>query len=325
MADTSCPSPPVTLTNEPPAQSTTAQSALLPRPDRSLGWIVLNALWGTWFLIAVHVGALAVFLTGTTWQDWVLFPLMMLFRGYVTTIGYHRYFSHRAFKTSRPVQFLLACACCLNLQRGPLWWAAIHRHHHRHSDDDHDAHSPVRGSIFWSHCGWMFSTLEEPNWDSVRDLRRFPELVWLERFWLLPPLLLAAVMYLVGGWSMVCLDFCLTAAIAMQAAFTVNSLGHLIGWQRYQTNDSSRNSFLMGFVTLGDGWHNNHHHYPHSANHGFFRGEVDSSYNLIRLMAWLGLIWDVRKAPPHKVAAVAARPSAAAIAPATEGRLQTDS
>ena len=274
---------------------------LTARPDRSLGWIIFNSVRGTWFLVAFHVGVLGLLWTGTTWLDWMLLPLWLLARGYITTIGYHRYFSHRAFKTSRVGQFVLGFLCCINLQRGPLWWAAIHRHHHRHSDDEYDAHSPVTGSFFWSHCGWTFATLEEPDWNSVRDLRRYPELVWLERFWLMPAVLAVGACWLIGGWSMVCLDFCLSAVIVSHFTFLVNSLGHRVGWRRYETSDQSRNSFILAFLTLGDGWHNNHHHYPHSANHGFFRWEVDSSYRMICLMARLGLVWDVREAPRHKL------------------------
>jgi stearoyl-CoA desaturase (delta-9 desaturase) len=277
--------------------------ALTPRPDRSALWIIANSLWGTWFLVLVHLGAVAVFVTGTSGLDWLLLPVFLVARGYITTVGYHRYFAHRAFKTSRVGQFVLAWLCCLNLQRGPLWWAAIHRHHHRHSDDEHDTHSPVTGSFFWGHCGWVFATLEQPDWNSVRDLRRYPELVWLERLWLLPPLVLLAACWLVGGWSMVCLDFCVSAVVILQITFLVNSLGHRVGWRRYETSDRSRNSVWLALLTLGDGWHNNHHHYPHSANHGFFWWEVDSSFSVIQVLAWLGLVWDVRRAPAHKVEA----------------------
>jgi stearoyl-CoA desaturase (Delta-9 desaturase) len=276
-------------------------ASLMPRPDRSALWIICNSVRGTWFLMAIHLGVLGVLLTGTTWLDWLLLPAFLVVRGYITTVGYHRYFSHRAFKTSRLGQFMLGCLCCVNLQRGPLWWAAIHRHHHRHSDDEHDAHSPVTGSLFWAHCGWTFATLEQPDLKGVRDLYRFPELVWLERLWLLPPLLVAAACWLVGGWSMVCLDFCLSAVLVLHGAFLVNSLGHRVGWQRFPTRDQSRNSFVLAFLTLGDGWHNNHHHYPRSANHGFFRGEVDTSFGLIRLLERLGLVWDVRPVPDHKL------------------------
>jgi stearoyl-CoA desaturase (delta-9 desaturase) len=147
----------------------------------------------------------------------------------------------------------------------------------------------------------MFATLEEPDWGSVRDLRRYPELVWLERLWLVPGLLLASLFYLIGGWGMVCLDFCLTAVIALHGASVVNSLGHLVGTRRFPTRDHSRNSLLLALITFGDGWHNNHHHYPHAAQAGFFRGEVDSSFRVIRALERVGLVWGVRRVPPHKL------------------------
>jgi stearoyl-CoA desaturase (Delta-9 desaturase) len=252
-------------------------------------------------LVLVHLGALAGLLTGANLLDWILLPVFLVLRGLITTVAYHRYFAHRSFKTSRPFQFLLACLCCTNLQRGPLWWAAIHRHHHRHSDEPADAHSPVQGGFFWSYMGWMFVTLEEPDWRHVRDLSRYPELAWLERFWLLPPLLLAAALWALGGWSAVCVCFCLTVVLALHGASFVNSLGHLVGSRRYPTADRSRNSFLLALATFGDGWHNNHHHYPHAARAGFFWWEVDSSYLAIQLLAKLGLVWSVRQVPLHKL------------------------
>lgn len=284
-----------------PSAPGTLHAVLTPRPGRSRGWIVFNAVRGTWFLVLLHMGALGTLLTGATRLDWLLLPLFLVVRGLTTTVVYHRYFSHRSFKTSRPLQFALACLACTNLQRGPLWWAAIHRHHHRYSDEPNDVHSPLQGGFLWSYGGWMFATLEEPDWSSVRDLRRYPELVWLERFWLLPGLLLAGAFCLIGGWSMVCLDFCLTAVVATHGASVVNSLGHIMGSRRYPTRDRSRNSFLLAMVTFGDGWHNNHHHYPHAAQAGFFWWEIDGGFRLLRLLEWLGLVWDVRRVPQNKL------------------------
>src|SRR5262249_45618031 len=198
-------------------------------------------------------------------------------------------------------QFILGCLCCVNLQRGPLYWAAIHRRHHRHSDEPGDPHSPIRGGFPWAYFVWMFASLEEPDWATVKDLRRYPDLIWLERFWLVPPLLVAAGFWLMGGWGAVCVGFCLPAVIALHGASIVNTLGHLIGTRRYQTRDRSRNSFLLACLTLGDGWHNNHHHYPHSARAGFFWWEVDGSYRLICLLRRLGLVWDIGEVPPNKL------------------------
>jgi stearoyl-CoA desaturase (delta-9 desaturase) len=275
--------------------------ALTPRPDRSRLWIAYRAVKGTWFIVLIHVGALATVYTGASRLDLLLLLALLYVRGLLVTIGLHRFFSHRSFKTSRPLQFILAFLCCANMQRGPIWWAAIHRHHHRHSDDPDDAHSPVRGGFLWGHCAWVFVTLESPEHGTVRDLTRFPELVWLERLWLVPGFLLAGVCWLVGGWSLLCAGFCLSAVIVMHTAFLVNSLGHLVGSRRYPTADQSRNSFLLAVLTLGDGWHHNHHHYPHSANHGFFWWEIDTSYRVIRLLERVGLVWDVRPVPPHKL------------------------
>jgi stearoyl-CoA desaturase (delta-9 desaturase) len=251
--------------------------------------------------IVVHVGAACVFLTEPTWIDWTVLAAMLFLRAYVTSIGYHRYFAHRSFKMARITQFIAAVLCCTNMQNGPLWWAAVHRHHHRHSDSEHDYHSPTRGGFFWAHCGWLFSKIETPDWNSVRDLRKFPELVWLERFWLLPPILMGLGFWLVGGWSMVCLAFFLSALINMHGTFAVNSFGHLVGSRRYETRDTSTNSLFLACMTAGDGWHNNHHHYPHSANHGFFPGEIDGSYHVIRFLEMVGLVWGVRTVPPHKL------------------------
>jgi stearoyl-CoA desaturase (delta-9 desaturase) len=258
-------------------------------------------------MVLVHLGALAIFLTGGTWRDWLLLPLLIYVRGLLVTVGYHRYFAHRSFKTNRVVQFLLGCLCSANLQQGPLWWAAYHRQHHRHSDRPRDVHSPYHGGFWWAYCGWLFVALEDHG-HLVRDLRRYPELVWLERFWQVPGLLLAGLCWWLGGWSLVCVGFCLSAVATFHLTFVVNTLGHLVGWRRYATPDQSTNSFLLAALTLGDGWHNNHHHYPHAAKAGFFPGEIDASYRVIRLLERVGLAWDVRTVPAAKLLAATRGP-----------------
>jgi stearoyl-CoA desaturase (Delta-9 desaturase) len=233
-------------------------------------------------------------------MEWCLLPVVMYFRGLLVTVGYHRYFAHRSFKTSRVVQFLLAFFCCANLQQGPLWWAMFHRHHHRHSDQPGDPHSPFHGGFLWSYFGWLFVPLD-PDYHTVSDLTRYPELVWLERFWQFPGLLLAGLCWWLGGWSFVCIDFCLSAVMIFQMTFVVNSIAHLIGSRRYDTPDHSRNSFLLAVLTLGDGWHNNHHNFPHAAQAGVFWWEIDASFRMIRLLEWLGIVWSVRRIPPHEI------------------------
>lgn len=266
-----------------------------------LSWAgCLRHAWNLAPMILVHVAAVAVIWTGGSLRDWLVFLGMVYVRGLLTTVGYHRYFSHRSFKTSRVMQFLLASGCCANLQQGPLWWAAYHRHHHIHSDDENDIHSPYHGGFFWAYCGWLFIPLADP-WHRIKDLTRYRELIWLERFWQVPGILLAVLFWWLGGWSLLCVGFCLSAVATFHLTFAVNTLGHLFGSQRYPTGDHSTNSYLLAAITLGDGWHNNHHHYPHSAQAGFFWWEIDAAYRVIRLLERAGLVWDVRKVPPHKL------------------------
>ena len=218
-------------------------------------------------------------------------------------VGFHRYFSHRSFKTSRRFQFLLAAAGCTALQKGPLWWAIHHRLHHRHSDTPDDPHSPVVDGFFYGHMGWLFARdLIHPDRKVVRDLTNYPELVWLDRLWMLPGLLLAAACFAVGGWGGLVYGFCLGVALTFQVTFAVNSFGHLFGPQRFDTGDGSRNNMLLGYLAMGDGWHNNHHRAPSSARHGFAWYEFDQSYLVIRLLARFGLVWSVKQ-PPASVMA----------------------
>jgi stearoyl-CoA desaturase (delta-9 desaturase) len=268
---------------------------------RSLAATGFQLVCRTGPLVAIHLGALAAVFTTPVLVDWVVFAVALYGRGLITTIGYHRYFAHRSFKTSRAGQFVLACLCCCNAQNGPLWWAAHHRRHHKHSDTPDDVHSPVQGGFFWAHMGWLFATLEAPGRDTVRDLRRFPELRYLERVWMLPPLVAAVAFWLVGGWSLLCVGFCLSAVVTFHMSFAVNSVAHLIGSRRYDTPDTSRNSLVLAVLTLGEGWHNNHHHYPHTAQAGFFWWEIDASFRLIRVLEAVGLVWAVRRVPPHKL------------------------
>jgi stearoyl-CoA desaturase (delta-9 desaturase) len=251
-------------------------------------------------MIVVHIGAAAILLLDTDWVDWLLLPVFIYFRGIFITVGYHRFFSHRCFKTSRVMQFIIGFFCCGNLQQGPLWWAVYHRHHHKHSDDKGDPHSPYHGGFWWAYCGWLFIPLD-PEWRTVNDLRRFPELVWLERFWQVPGILLAAVCWWVGGWNLLCVGFCLSAVISFHMTFVINTVGHMVGSQRYPTHDHSRNSFLMALFSMGDGWHNNHHQFPHAAHAGLLWWEIDSSFRVICLLERLGLVWAVRRVPPEKL------------------------
>jgi stearoyl-CoA desaturase (delta-9 desaturase) len=247
------------------------------------------------------VALLGVVGLGWSWTGLAVAVSLYYARMFFLTAGFHRYFAHRSYKTSRPVQFILALGGTLCLQKGVLWWAANHRLHHRFSDRPGDVHSPVQRGLWWSHVGWILSSQHEPTeWKMIPDFARYPELRWLNRHFLLPPLTLASVLFLVdGAWALVW-GFFVSTTLLWHGTFIVNSLAHLVGRKRYQTRDESRNNLTIALATMGEGWHNNHHHYPGAANQGFFWWEIDMSYYLLCALSGLGLIWDVRR-PPRRV------------------------
>ncbi len=253
--------------------------------------------------IGLHVAAVVLpFFVAPTAPAIALGVLFYLLRMFGITAGYHRYFSHRSYKTSRWFQFVLAWLGCAAMQKGPLWWAGHHRQHHKHSDDAEDPHSPVVRTVWWAHIGWVVSGRYRQA-PPLPDFAAYPELRWLDRYasWL-PGLTLAAVAYLVAGWSGVVYGFIVSTVLLYHATFLVNSVCHLVGRQRYATGDQSRNCWWAALLTMGEGWHNNHHHYPSSARQGFYWWEVDISYYLLRLLAAVGLVWDIREPTPRALA-----------------------
>lgn len=249
-------------------------------------------------LILVHLALFAVPFVEFSW--WYLVAAVALSRvvGLGVTVGLHRYCSHRSFKTTRWFQFLLAAAGCTALQKGPLWWSIHHRLHHQHSDAPGDPHSPVRDGFVYGHMGWLFARdMLHPDESVVHDLAKYPELVWLDRLWMVPGLLVAAACFAAGGWGGLVYGYCLTVVLTFQITFAVNSIGHLFGPQRFDTGEGSRNNWVLGYLAMGDGWHNNHHRAPSSARHGFAWYELDTSYLFIRLLRLVGLAWDVKQPP----------------------------
>ncbi len=270
-----------------------------------------------WFrampFFALHLGCLAVFWVGWSWPAVIVAAVLYAIRVFALTAFYHRYFSHRAFKTSRWFQCVGAILGMAAVQRGPLWWAAHHRRHHRHSDDPQDLHSPYHGGFWWSHMGW-FLTKEhfKKNPHEIKDFTKYPELRFLDRYDLLVPLALAALLYALGeglaawvphwgcnGAQMFVWGFLISTVAVYHVTYTINSLCHLIGRRRYQTRDQSRNNLVLALLTFGEGWHNNHHRYPSSARQGFFWWEIDVTYYTLVVLSWFGLVWDLRPVPQH--------------------------
>jgi len=250
----------------------------------------------------VHVVAIAgVLWISVSWRALVLCAGMYYVRMFGLAVGYHRYFAHRTFRTSRAGQFLLALLATTAAQKGPLWWAGHHRNHHRHSDTEFDVHSPSQRGFWWAHVGWIFcQKYDATDFDVIKDFAKYPELRWLDKYALLPPVLLAVGLWLSFSWVGLFWGFFFSTVVLWHGSFTVNSLMHVWGSRRYLTPDTSRNNWPLVFVTLGENWHNNHHHYQASASQGFFWWEIDFGYYGIKVLSWLGLVWDVRT-PPKRV------------------------
>jgi stearoyl-CoA desaturase (delta-9 desaturase) len=264
---------------------------------------------------AAHAVALATpFLVPATAGLVLLAAATYAVRMFAITAGYHRYFSHRSFRTSRPFQLVLAVLGASAAQKGPLWWAAHHRDHHRFSDAPGDVHSPLERGFWWSHVGWILSRRHHATRvDRVRDLARFPELVLLDRYHHAVPVALGAGLFLAGGWPALLWGFFVSTAVLWHATFAINSLAHVFGRRRYETGEGSRNSFPLALVTFGEGWHNNHHFFPGSANQGWFWWELDLSFVALRALAALRIVRDLRR-PPARVR-LAHRPGSAALGP----------
>jgi stearoyl-CoA desaturase (delta-9 desaturase) len=261
--------------------------------------------------VFLHLGCLGIIWVGASaFAVWSAVALYFL-RMFAVTGIYHRYFSHKTYSTSRFGQFLLALWGGTTVQRGPLWWAYHHRHHHQHSDQEEDAHSPHVHGFWWSHIGWITSRRNFPtDYTKVRDLAKFPELVWLNRFDLVVPIVFAASLFGFGellahfapglgtnGWQMLVWGFFVSTTFLFHGTSCINSLAHLLGDRRYDTTDDSRNSLILAFVCLGEGWHNNHHRYQSATRNGFYWWEIDPTYYGLKMLSWTGLIWGLKAVP----------------------------
>lgn len=251
--------------------------------------------------VLVHLACFGILWSGVTTGSLVLAVALYFGRMFAVTAGYHRYFAHRSYRTSRWFQFVLAFLSETSLHRGVLWWSAKHRHHHRHSDTPEDVHSPGIHGFLFAHLGWIFARERgRADYDLVKDLAQFPELVWLDRLEKVPGILLAVVCFLIAGWPGLFVGFFLSTTVLFHGVFAINSLAHTFGRQRYLTGDDSRNSFLLALITMGEGWHNNHHYYQSSTRQGWWWWEIDPTYWILVLLSRLGLVHDL-KGPPEDV------------------------
>jgi stearoyl-CoA desaturase (delta-9 desaturase) len=275
----------------------TAGSPPAPKSGRSLGqWF--NAVGIT----LIHVGTVYAFVRGADLGLVAMAVGFYFVRMFAVTGVYHRYFSHRAYSTSRVFQFLLALLGTTATQKGPLWWAASHRLHHKYSDTEKDLHSPKQRGFWYSHVGWWLGRdHERTQWKHIKDFAKFPELRFLENGHVLGVFACMGAAAALRGFDGFLWGYVVSTCFLLHGTFTINSLAHVFGSRRYETTDTSRNNPWLALITMGEGWHNNHHHYMHSANQGFFWWEVDVTYYLLKALEKVGLVWDVKKAPANVV------------------------
>ncbi len=301
-------------------QPSVALGASRPKTGR-VDWVAAGPFW------AVHVLAVVgVCLLGFSWKGVALAVALYYIRIFGVTAGYHRYFAHKTFKTGRVMQFLFAVLAMSSTQKGVLWWAAHHRVHHKFSDKPEDVHSMKLRGFFWSHVGWILShDYDRTELEEIQDFAKYPELRWLDRYHVVPSVVLGTSLYLIGGWWALVWGYLVSTTLCWHGTFTINSLAHWLGRRRYATTDESRNSLVLALLTLGEGWHNNHHYYPAAANQGFYWWEIDITYYVIRLLAAVGLVWDVQTPPARirdrRMTARRVRteaPAAAPVAPVVE-------
>ena len=251
----------------------------------------------TAFIVLLHAIPLVAIVQGPRRVDWLVCVALYVLALIGAGLGLHRYFAHRAFRTSRAFQLVLAVLGCTGFT-DPIGFAGKHRLHHQHADREGDVHNPRDG--FWF-C-WYGSLIDEAYPDErivamARDWARFPELRWLHRFFALPALAAGALVWWLGGFSMFAIGFCLSRVFLLNASSGVNFFCHRQGGRRFATPDRSTNHVVLALLTLGEGWHNNHHHYPRAARSGLRWWELDPLYYVVRLLAALGLVWDVREVP----------------------------
>jgi stearoyl-CoA desaturase (delta-9 desaturase) len=264
-----------------------------------------------WFL-SIHLACFAAIWTGVSWVAVGLCVGFYAVRMFAVSAGYHRYFAHRSYRTSRPFRFVLALLGTLALQKGPLWWASTHRRHHRESDGPGDVHSPRQRGFWWAHVGWVLAGAHTAtDWKSIPDLASARELRWLDRWAALPAVGVAALFYGAGAWlerrapglgtsgpQLLVWGMAISTVLLYHGTWCVNSVVHVRGSRRFETSDDSRNNLWVALWTFGEGWHNNHHRYPASERQGFYRGEIDLSHAVLRVLERLRLVRDLKAPPP---------------------------
>lgn len=267
-------------------------------------------------MLFMHVGAaVTVYMAGFSWVALAVCVFMYYLRMFGITAGFHRYFAHRSYKTSRWFQFVLAWIGTSATQLGPIWWAGHHRDHHKFSDTPKDVHSPVQRGFWWAHIGWLWSDkYNKTKYENMKDFEEFPELTWINKYFMVPPIVLGFLMYGLGvaihavrpewgtsGFQMLAWGFFLSTVVLYHGTFLVNSATHMVGKRVYPTSDDSRNSMWIALVTMGEGWHNNHHFFPSNESQGLEWWQIDMSHYILKALSWVGIVWDIKRVPQRLI------------------------
>jgi stearoyl-CoA desaturase (delta-9 desaturase) len=259
----------------------------------------------------VQASALLAFVLPFKWPFLGVWAVSHFLRAIGLTLAFHRYFAHRSFQMNRVARFVWTLIGTAAMQKGPLWWAGHHVNHHRYADREGDPHSPAVSGFYYAHIGWFLNDAKHDRLESsnpvVRDFSRAPEIALLDRFFFVPPFVLALVLFLAGGFPLLIWGFCLPTTTLAHATFAINTINHLFGSRRFETRDDSRNNAITAVFAVGEGWHNNHHRYQRAARNGFYWWEIDPTWYVIRAMAAIGLAWDVQRVPERIYAEARAR------------------
>ncbi len=251
-------------------------------------------------LLFLHIGAIAAFFYVTIPAVLTGIALYWICIGFGIGLGYHRLHTHRSYEVPKWLEYFFALCGTMTLEGGPIFWVATHRVHHQKSDQPGDPHSP-RDGRFWSHMGWIIFGEAKHNNTAVMskyapDLARDPFYRWLNTYHFVPLVLSAIPLYYFGGIPMLLWGGPLRIVLGLHATWLVNSATHLWGSRRFKTRDDSRNNWWVAFLTMGEGWHNNHHAHPTSARHGLVWYEVDITWMTISLLNAIGLAKKVKVA-----------------------------
>ena len=256
-------------------------------------------------LLLLHAGAIAA-LFAFSWKAlFVAVVLHWMAVGWGISLGYHRLHTHQSYQTYRWIEYLFAVCGTMTLEGGPIFWVGTHRIHHAKSDQPGDPHSPREGA-FWAHMGWVL--FGETNHNNTQLMAKYtPDLakhrfyLWLNSYHWIPLVVTSAILLAWGGLPMFLWGICLRVVFGLHVTWFVNSVAHLWGRRRFETRDTSRNSWWVALLTFGEGWHNNHHAHPTSARQGLAWYEFDPSWITLNIMKRLGLVWNIRAASVNSV------------------------